>query len=421
MHLVAVINLRKRILMPKADKRYLTKVKGYYHFVRRIPHSNEKIRVSTGTKNLSEAQKKRDELLIKYSNSFKKIEDSYQFKQLREQIVKASSEEEWDCIRDVISDKADDIAYDLGVYEALQYKHVDDLTDKEKEPITFYRKAANQLHEFKDYVEDFVLEKYKNKKTQQQARQSFEVLMTRFGCVEQCDKDDVRMFLKTIGRERNISKATVQKYCAYYRSFWEYLDMEPVVWNNIKIPNNPNKPKMKKEEFTKEEYNFVLQSLGKANDKTSQLLKHVVAIAAHTGARQEAITRMEYNEDQQSLWFPALKYEENERIIPAHPHIKNDLKIWSENKRSKSWIGNEFSERKKALGFSKTQTFHSLRRTFMTELRYANANYTSIQYMVGHNYNKTVTDIYIGHKHSESRLRGLRKEIEKLDLRLDVA
>ena len=123
----------------------------------------------------------------------------------------------------------------------------------------------------------------------------------------------------------------------------------------------------------------------------------------------------------QSLLFPALKYEENERIIPAHPHIKNDLKIWSENKKSKDWIAKAFSKRKKALGFSKTQTFHCLRRTFMTELRYANANYTSIQYMVGHKYNKTVTDIYIGHKHSESRLRGLRKEIEKLDLRLDAA
>jgi len=406
--------------MPKADTRYLTKVKGYYHFVRRIPHSKEKIRVSTGTTNLSEAQKKRDELLIKYSNSFKKIEDSYELKQLREQIINASNEEEWDYIRDVISDKADDIAYDLGVYEALQYKHEDDLTDKEKEPIKFYRKAANQLHEFKDYVEDFILEKYKNKKTQQQARNSFEVLMTKFGCVEECDEDKVRMFLKTIGIERNISKATVQKYCSYYRGFWDYLDLKPI-WNNIKIPNNPNKPKIKKEEFTKEEYNFVLNSLCKANDETSQLLKHVVAIAAHTGARQEAITLMEYNEDQQSLLFPALKYEENERIIPAHPHIKNDLKIWSENKKSKDWIAKAFSKRKKALGFSKTQTFHCLRRTFMTELRYANANYTSIQYMVGHKYNKTVTDIYIGHKHSESRLRGLRKEIEKLDLRLDAA
>jgi len=65
MNLVAVINLRKRILMPKADTRYLTKVKGYYHFVRRIPHSKEKIRVSTGTTNLSEAQKKRTQVIKK--------------------------------------------------------------------------------------------------------------------------------------------------------------------------------------------------------------------------------------------------------------------------------------------------------------------------------------------------------------------
>jgi len=113
------------------------------------------------------------------------------------------------------------------------------------------------------------------------------------------------------------------------------------VWrNHVSIPKSK---KTSKVAWTGKEILFFYDSLKKKNDLTSRWLADVIWIAAHTGARAGAIAQLEYNSEDQTIFFPALKFEEKARIIPAHPDIRSSLEFWMKNKKSKYSISNRFS------------------------------------------------------------------------------
>lgn len=60
--------------------------------------------------------------------------------------------------------------------------------------------------------------------------------------------------------------------------------------------------------------------LSDRNDKVASWLKHAVWIAAHTGARQGAISNLKYDPDNQTIYFPKSKFEK--KIGSFQPILK---------------------------------------------------------------------------------------------------
>ena len=91
----------------------------------------------------------------------------------------------------------------------------------------------------------------------------------------------------------------------------------------------------------------VLALLEKARgDNRKPWLYHVINIAAHTGARAEAISKCKYLPHESRVWFPRMKYEKLDRRIPVHPMIEESLAYWEKNRRTTSTISTAFTELK---------------------------------------------------------------------------
>ena len=110
-------------------------------------------------------------------------------------------------------------------------------------------------------------------------------------------------------------------------------------------------------------------------------------------------------------YFPALKNEEEERTIPAHPAIRSHLASWMKKKRSKGSICNRFSEFKTKLGYEFERDFHSFRRTFCTEMANLEVPEAVTADIVGHKKKTMSYGVYSGN----SRLTLMREYLFKLD------
>ena len=131
-------------------------------------------------------------------------------------------------------------------------------------------------------------------------------------------------------------------------------------------------------------------NLKKQNDVTSGWLADVIWIAAHTGARTDAIAQLEYNSDDQTISFPTLKFVKKSRTIPAHPDLRPHLKSWMKNKKSEYSIRNRFPEFKTDLGYGFERDFHSFRRAFITQIENIGVPKSVTANIVGHK-KKTMT------------------------------
>ena len=145
-------------------------------------------------------------------------------------------------------------------------------------------------------------------------------------------------------------------------------------------------------------------------------MAHVVWIAAHTGAREGAIALLEYNPKKQTIYFPPLKNEDEERTIPAHPAIRSNLVAWMANKRSRGSICNRFTEFKTELGYTNEKDFHSFRRTFNTEMENLEVPEAVTADIVGHKKQTIGYGLYSG----GTKLPLMRKHLFKLDYGKEV-
>jgi hypothetical protein len=96
--------------MPKRDTRDLQERNGWWHFSKRIPNTKIYTRKSLKTKNLKEAQAKRDALLIELKEVLAKGEKAKGVIALRKSYTNAVSEGERDYLEEEIIDAAEDKA-----------------------------------------------------------------------------------------------------------------------------------------------------------------------------------------------------------------------------------------------------------------------------------------------------------------------
>jgi len=378
--------------MPKLDTKYLQNRNGYWHFVKRIPDNGRYVRRKTGTKILKEAQEKRTSFLKEMEEALGRTEQIRDIASIRQQYLE-SSEESREVLEEEILDETEQIAADLGVLDAFKgWKDPDQFSEKDQFPIDYVKKRTGKLTPFAE-LKDLWLDSIENPRTRTDYRHALEILMEYFSCVEELDWEKCDRFLKTIGAKKNVQSATVEKWMSAYYNFWNWAGKSTDVWRNHKIPQSKKQILLP---WTDSDIALLFNTLRQRNDVTASWLKHAVWIAAHTGARQGAIAELVYYPDNQTILFPAKKTEEEDRIIPAHPAIRDNLSAWVKNPKIKFTISNRFTEFKKELGFGEDKNFHSFRRTMITKMENLGAPENVTADIVGHRKGTITYGLYSG-------------------------
>ncbi len=355
--------------MPKADRRYLYKRNGSptWWIKFRVTGTNKIFRRSLKTKDLREAQARRDKLLEQRKKLVEQTSYATQLVQLREQYLSSVDDQEREIVKDKIQEASEEMAAEMGLlhlYKGHGDFDPDQLSEEELKPWKAYKTALGELTPIAEVLPVW-LDTIANKKTRSDYRRAVGVLAQRFTTLEEVDRRKAKRFLEWAKRENQITNPTLRKWVSGYKNLWEYADKDKAVWRDQKLSVDP--PRAKKRPFTASQVLEMYRILSERNDVTASWLKHAVWIAAHTGARESAIAKLRYNAEEKTIWFPKAKKEETDRIIPAHPAIWSNLGAWENGyRKSASSISNRFTTFKQGLGYDSSQDFHSFRRTFLT-------------------------------------------------------
>ena len=344
---------------------HLIQRNGYWYFQRRIAGSPKIFKKALRTKLRKEARQLRDELVRKMDEQASKVLTAKSTLEIRKQYIRSLDDEEREYIEDQIQEKADDLAYELGVYDQLHDPSpAEDLSPNAKKATDFYKENLGKLHILEKWLPEW-LSTLDNNKTKNDYGRGARALIKYFPVAEDINREKAGRFLRTIGSRENVHKDSVQKWRSGILNLWRYLELDETIWKDHPIPDNKAKEKPpEKEPWTKDEVRLLYETAVERN----HWLKNPIWIAVHTGARKSAIAKLKYNRDEQTISFPKMKSEPRARTIPAHPEIITHLNSWEQNRKSSSSIGNQFTLLKYSLGYGEEKNFHSFRRSFITEI-----------------------------------------------------
>jgi integrase len=206
-------------------------------------------------------------------------------------------------------------------------------------------------------------------------------------------------WIKKIAEKGNLSAASVTRIIGSCRNFFKYLKFIDLIPDNTTeqffvpkkyvISKKRNSKSQNKTEswlpFEKEDVEKIyFESIRKEDWELAQL----IAIAAYTGARIEEVCSLEQRHvdlKNKCINIKDAKTEAGQRTIPIHdallPIVKELMKFEDTyllpnltaskfNDRSNA-IGKRFGRLKNKMGFSKRYVFHSIRKSFTTQLENA--------------------------------------------------
>jgi len=366
---------------------HLLQRNGYYYFQRRIAGTSQFKKQALRTKDIHEARELRDELVRIMDEQASKVLVAKSTLDIRNQYLNALDDEEKDYIEEQVQDKADDLAYSLGVYEQLHYHTpTEDLTPKAKEVQDFYKEHLGRLHVLEKWLPEW-LPTLNEDQTRSDYNRGVRALIKHHPIAEDLNREKIAKFLKVIGKSENVQKASVKKWVSGYGNLWKFLELDSSIWKNQEIPETLTKEKPpKKEDWTVEEVRLLYN---KAVEE-KHWIQHPLWIAVHTGARQGAVAELVWDQGSNTIKFPKGKFETKDRIIPAHADIMTNLEAWSKSRVTKKVISKQFTVLKRSLGFGVEKDFHSLRRTLITVLENLECPENIAQDIVGHK-KKTIT------------------------------
>jgi integrase len=202
-----------------------------------------------------------------------------------------------------------------------------------------------------------------------------------------------------VAEKGNLTASSVTRIIGSCRNFFKYLkyiDVIPekaaepfIVPKEYKLSKKKNSKGHNKTEswlpFTNEDVEKIYRESIKKEDWE---LGQLIIIASFTGARIEEICSLKQsniNLEQKSITIAEAKTKAGERVIPIHndliPIIKEMMRfestyLFANLSKSKfddrsNAIGKRFGRLKNKLGYEKRLVFHSIRKTFTTQLENA--------------------------------------------------
>jgi integrase len=274
-------------------------------------------------------------------------------------------------------------------------------------------------------------------KTISQMKSDVELLTSHLPTSKLLVSEHTSLWIKMVAEKGNLTAASVTRIIGSCRNFFKHLkfidvipEKEPepfIVPKEYKLSKKRNSKSQNKTEswlpFSNEEVEKIYQESIKKKDWE---LGQLIILASFTGARIEEICSLKQsniNLDNRSISIVDAKTEAGERVIPIHntlvPIIQEMMRIESTyllpnlskskfDDRSNA-IGKRFGRLKNKLGFSKRFVFHSIRKTFTTQLENAGVTENITADIVGHEKPRMTYGLYSGGTNLEVKRNAINK------------
>ena len=291
-----------------------------------------------------------------------------------------------------------------------------------------------------DFIDGWIKNEIKRglaQKTISQMKADVEVLTNYLPTSKLLVYEHTSLWVKMIAEKGNLSAASVTRIIGSCRNFYKHLKFidvipekspEPfIVPKEYKLSKKRNSKSQNKTEswlpFKDEDIEKIyLETIRKKDWELGQL----ILLGSYTGARIEEICSLKQrNIDLQKKFIKIVdaKTEAGERTIPIHEDlysIINEL-MKAENTyllpnltKSKfddrsNAIGKRFGRLKNKLGYSKRYVFHSIRKTFTTQLENAGISENITADIVGHEKPRMTYGLYSGGTNLEVKREAINK------------
>ncbi|NNU15108.1 hypothetical protein HK107_02060 [Parvularcula sp. ZS-1/3] len=172
----------------------------------------------------------------------------------------------------------------------------------------------------------------------------------------------VQRWTNALGTDEGLAEATIKKMVGALRMALKTHGTEPTFLTGLSIPTV--KQRTERQPWSDAEISLLMSNC------EYDWLRRAIIIAAHTGARQEAVAELQYLPAEDWIRFPKMKRETENRLIACPDRIRETVRQWVANPRTKSSISNRFTELKQSLGFTdnNVKVFHGFRRTALSRL-----------------------------------------------------
>ena len=254
-------------------------------------------------------------------------------------------------------------------------------------------------------IEAYLSTKDCTTKTIEMNRRDLVRFSTRFTFAEDATELEVRAWANlTLGEQEQLSIATRRRMLSACRGYWKYLRSYKKLalvapFNDILPAKTKKKTKAQidvmRKAFRTHDYHRLV-----AGCKDDDVLKDLIVLGAHTGCRIAELCNLKLK----YVSFDRFEIVDAKtlagwRVIPIHNDIKqlvarlvstsDDIYLLSGltfNKygdRSNA-VGKRFGRMKAKLGFGPDYVFHSLRRSFSTQLDNAEQSKNAVAQLMGH-------------------------------------
>ena len=302
--------------------------------------------------------------------------------------------------------------------------------------------ATGKTKPLADYIQGWIANESKRglaEKTIFQMKSDVELMISHLPTTNFLVAEHTSNWIKKIAEKGNLSAASVTRIIGSCRNFFKYLKFIDLISEKTTeqffvpkkyvLSKKRNSKSQNKTEswlpFGKEDVEKIyFESIRKEDWELAQL----ITLASYTGARIEEICSLEQRHvdlKNKCVYIKDAKTEAGERTIPIHdaliPVVKELMKIENTyllpnltaskfNDRSNA-IGKRFGRLKNKMGFSKRYVFHSIRKTFTTQLENALIPENITADILGHEKPRITYGTYSGGTNLDVKRKAINKVI----------
>lgn len=319
---------------------------------------------------------------------------------------------------------------------------MEEVRDREGDSIAkvFEEIASNKTELLEPYLDQWEkrqLAKKLTAKTVDQMKSDLNLLIDYIYSTKQLTSNHCEIWIHDIARKGNLTPSSVNRIVGSCKNFYKYLQEIRVFPEDdtmpFKVPMAYRRSKKKHSKarkepwkpFSKKELEHIyFQAVAKGDTD----LVDLIYLASHSGARIEELCSLEIEQiDLENRYFEIAdsKSEAGHRTVPIHSASINLMTrlveksknsyLFAELTKNKygdrsNAIGKRFGRLKKKLGFGKLHVFHSIRKTFSTELEKSGVIENVSADIVGHDKQTMTYGVYSG----GTSLEQMRDAVEKV-------
>ena len=307
-----------------------------------------------------------------------------------------------------------------------------------------YMLATGQTMPFLEHLDAYLEDSQVEQKTKQMKRTQIMDYAAMAPLVSDATHDTVRMFIRTLSKDRSLANKTIKLHLSSLAVYFEYLRVEigavsqdrmnPFKGQKMPEVNRKIAAKEKRLAFTvadiqKLEAELRKKAMSNKADDQDRALYDVFTFAIYTGARREEIGQLTVDSIQNgTIAIADAKSSAGNRTVPLHSKLKPLVARLTAGAKGSDYlfrklttaqyghrtdaIGKRFGRTKAALGYDGRYVFHSLRKTVATRLEQAGVLENVASDILGHE--KAATLSY-GLYSSGTSIEQMRSAIELID------